>query len=339
VGAALQGGSAAHRWFDLRQGCRYLDASLALPAIRKPPGIRSGDIVGVVAPSGALREERLRAGVQALEGWGMQVVLGDAVLARDGYLAGADEARRADLQRMMDDRTVRAIFCARGGYGSQRIVPLLDFGGLARAPKPVVGYSDATSLLGAVLGAGMSAVHGPMVADDIARGLPTTSTAHLRALLTDPSYRWEFRVPEVIRPGVATGPLVGGCLSVLAATLGTPWAPHTDGTILFLEDVGERPFRLDRLLTHMRQAGMFAHVAGVVFGTMASCPEIDGLGPRDVVRACFAEAPYPVGFGVPAGHPPEPDASGADNMALPLGIRVRLDTDRGSLAALEPAVV
>jgi len=326
--------------FDLPRGSRYSGPKLELPPIRKPPRIRSGDVVGVIAPAGALDEERLRAGVKVLEGWGLRVRLGRAILDRQAYLAGVDEARRADLQRMIDDPEVRAILCARGGYGSQRIVPLLDLGALARQPKPIVGYSDATALLTAAVAAGVVAVHGPMVADDLARGLSPRSETRLRAVLTDATYLWEAEVPETIRPGRATGRLLGGCLSVLASTLGTPHAPATEGAILFLEDVGERPYRLDRLITQLRQAGKFEHVAGVVFGTMAACPPVDGVGPLEVIRASFAEAPYPVGFGLPAGHGPDgAGGEGCDNLALPLGVPVTLDMERGRLAALEPAVV
>jgi muramoyltetrapeptide carboxypeptidase len=312
---------------------------LERPPIRKPPRIRTGDVVGVIAPAGALDEERLCAGVRVLEGWGLRVKLGSAVLERRAYLAGGDEARRSDLQRMLDDAEIRAIFCARGGYGSQRLLPLLDFATLARTPKPIVGYSDATALLNAALACGVVAVHGPMVAEDMARGLPARSEEWLRSVLTDPAYTWEAEVPETVRPGVGSGPLVGGCLSVLVATLGTPYAPETAGAILFLEDVHERPYRLDRLLTQLRQAGKLEHLAGLVFGTMAACPPDDGVAPLDVVRSCCGDLRFPVGFGLPAGHrPAEDDQSAGDNLALPLGVQVVLDTTRGRLRALEAAV-
>jgi muramoyltetrapeptide carboxypeptidase len=308
---------------------------LNIAAIRKPSRIRSGDTVGVVAPSGAVDEERLRAGVRVLEGWGLRVMLGDAVLERRGYLAGTDEARYADLRRMLDDPEVRAVFCARGGYGSQRLLPRLDGALLGDRPKALVGYSDATALLAAAVGAGVVALHGPMVAADLARGLSGRSLTRLRRMLTEADYLWEAEVPETVRPGRARGRLVGGCLSVLAASLGTPWAPDTRGAILFLEDVHERPYRLDRLLTQLRLSGKLSAAAGVVFGTMAACPAVDGVGPLDVVHACCADLGCPVGFGLPSGHGAGP---GGDNLALPLGVEVELDTERGRLTALEPAV-
>lgn len=290
----------------------------------------------MVAPAGAVQEGRLERGVQVLERWGLRVMLGDGIRARQAYLAGADALRRADLQRMLDDSTVRGLFCARGGYGSQRIVPSLDLTPLARAPKPVVGYSDATALLAAVVARGVTAVHGPMVATDLARGLSARSEDHLRRLLSDAGYLWEAEFTDVIRHGRAVGRLVGGCLSMIAALLGTPWALETDGAILFIEDVGERPYRIDRLLTHLRQAGVFERLAGLVFGTFMSCPVVDGVSALDVVRACCADLPFPVAFGLPAGH--QGDGPGIENLALPLGVSVALDTMRGRLVALEPAV-
>lgn len=293
-------------------------------------------MVGVVAPAGALTEDRLQVGLAILEGWGLAPRLGTSVLARDAYLAGGDDVRLADLQAVLDDPDVRAVFCARGGYGSQRIVPQIDWRGFRRAPKAIVGYSDTTALLSAALATGVVAVHGPMVADDMAKGITARSGMHLHRLLSDPGYLWEVELPQVVRPGRARGRLVGGCLSVLVTLLGTPWAPDTDGAILFLEDVNERPFRLDRLLTQLRQAGKLDRLAGLVFGAMARCPEVDGLGPRDVVARCCGSLDIPVAYGVPSGH--DERDTGCENFALPLGVEVVLDTTRGRLAALEAAV-
>jgi muramoyltetrapeptide carboxypeptidase len=321
--------------FDLPGCSRYLDAKL--PAIRKPPRLRAGDVVGVIAPSGPVDEDRLEAGIKVLEGWGLRVQVGSAVLKRQAYLAGSDEERLADVEQMIGDARVRAVFCARGGYGSQRLLPRLDLRPLVREPKALIGYSDATALLNAAVAVGVSAVHGPMVADDIARGLSRRSEEHLRLLLTEPGWTWEAEAPVVVRPGRARGRLVGGCLAVLVAALGTPYALDTERQIVFLEDVAERPYRLDRLLTQLRQSGKLDRAAGVVFGTMAACPPIDGVGPLDVVRACCGDLGCPVAFGVPAGH--DPGGAACENLALPLGVEVELDADAGRLRALEPAVV
>jgi muramoyltetrapeptide carboxypeptidase len=308
-----------------------VDANLK-PAVR----IRSGDAVGVVAPSGVVEESRLRIGVAVLEEFGFRVVVGDSVRARSAYLAGPDAVRTRDLQCMLDDPGIHGVFCARGGFGCQRVVPSLDLSAMRSAPKPVVGYSDATALLAALVGSGVVGIHGPMVAADMARGLSARSRSHLGHLLTDPGYRWQAEAPVIIRSGRARGRLSGGCLSVLVSTLGTPWAPDLDGTIVFLEDVHEWPYRLDRLLTQLRQSGRLDRAAGVVFGTMEACRSLDGVSAVDVVREAFGDAPYPVALGLPAGHANAD--SNVENLALPLGAEVELDADAGRLVALEAAV-
>jgi len=314
-----------------------LEARAVGTAVTRPTRLVPGDIVGVVAPAGVVDETRLQVGVEAVRGLGFEVRLGASVRARAGYLAGDDAARLADLGTMLTDPTVKAVFCARGGYGSQRIVSRLAPGALARTPKILMGYSDVTALLAATLAAGVVPIHGPMVADDFARGLSGPALTHLGRLLADPGYRWQCPVPDALRPGVARGRLVGGCLTVLATTLGTPWAIDTRGAVLFLEDVHERAYRLDRLLLQLRQAGKLDDVAGVVLGTFEACGPFDGVGPLDVIRDHFRDAPYPVGFGMTAGHLlAERDVS---NWALPLGVAVELDTDRGELRALDGAVV
>lgn len=303
--------------------------------VGRPRSLRRGDVVGVVAPAGAVDGERLDRGVAVLREWGFEVRLGRNIGARSRYLAGSDAERLTDLHAMFSDPEVGAVFCARGGYGAQRIVPDLRFAGLSAAPKPLIGYSDITALLSALVRHGLPAVHGPMVATDIERGLGVASREHLCRLLGDPEYRWELSVPRVIRRGVAEGPLVGGCLAVLASLLGTPWAADPAGAILFLEDVNEPPFRIDRMLTQLRQAGVLDRVAGVVFGALA-CPEASGVTAEDVVRDFFADARYPVGVGLAAGHGPE--SGPTENFALPLGLRVRLDTEARVLYGSEPLV-
>ena len=303
----------------------------------RPRRLRRGDVVGVVAPAGPIEAERLHAGLAVLEGLGLRPRVGAGVLERRAHLAGSDAARLGDLTAMLADPEVRAIFCARGGYGSQRIVPSIDLGTLRTDPKPVIGYSDVTVLHGAIAREGVVSFHGPMVATDMARGLAERSLASLWSSLSEPEARLDAPVPTPIRPGRARGRLVGGCLSVLTTTLGTPWAIDTDGAILFLEDVHEWPYRLDRLLLQLRQAGRLDRVAGVVFGTMASCPSANGIGALDVVREAFAAVPFPVGFGVPAGH--DPAETEVQNLTLPLGVAVELDVDAGRLVALEPGVV
>lgn len=293
-----------------------------------PPPVLPGGTVGVVAPGGAVNADALERGVAALAALGFEVRVGEHVLARERYFAGAAETRFADLLAMLDDPEVGAIVCARGGYGTAHLLSRLDPERVAARPKLVVGYSDVSPLLGWIVErCGVVAMHGPMVATDFAKGLTGRAAERFTALLAAPTTTWREPAAEVIAPGSATGRLVGGCLSSLAALLGTPYAVETAGAILFLEDVAERPYRVDRMLTHLRLAGKLESIAGVVLGSFANC---DGDGDdvvREVFRAFFADAPYPVVAGFPAGHLSE-------NLPLALGLPVRVDADAGWVEAV-----
>jgi muramoyltetrapeptide carboxypeptidase len=294
-----------------------------------PPPVAPGGTIGVVAPGGAVNEDALVSGVAALEAMGYRVRLGAHVLDRHRFYAGEPEVRLADLTAMIADADVAAVMCARGGHGTTRVLEQLDPALFAANPKLVVGYSDVSPLLGWIVErCGVVAVHGPMVATDLARGVSERTAARLRALLAAPTTTWREPVPETLRPGIATGRLVGGCLSSIVALLGTPWAIETDGAVLFLEDVGERPFRIDRMLTHLRLAGKLDRVVAVVLGAFA---DRDGSGGEDAAREVFedffAGASFPVVAGFPAGHLSE-------NLPLALGLPVRVDADRGHVEAL-----
>jgi muramoyltetrapeptide carboxypeptidase len=294
-----------------------------------PSPVLPGSTIGVVAPAGAVEAEALAAGVAALESLGFGVRLGAHVLDRDRFCAGSADARLADLTAMVRDAEIGAVICARGGYGTAHLLPRLDPAVVAAHPKLVVGYSDVSPLLGWIVDrCGVVALHGPMIAADLARGLTRRAAERLTALLAAPDAGWREPVAEVLAGGAATGRLVGGCLSSLVALLGTPYAIETDGAVLFLEDVAERPYRIDRMLTHLRLAGKLERVAGVVLGSFADC---DGDDPEDaavaVLRAFFADAPYPVVAGFPAGHRSE-------NLALAFGVRCRVDGDRGLVEAI-----
>jgi muramoyltetrapeptide carboxypeptidase len=292
--------------------------------MRKPAPLRRGDVVGVIAPGGAVDEPSVRAGVRVLEEAGFRVRLGAATLAKSGYLAGTDRERVADIHAMFYAPEVKAIIAARGGYGSGRLLPLLDFAVIRDHPKILVGHSDVTFLLNALVQqAELVTFHGPMV-----RGLPQQPTASdfLCALLSGDRHGWNQAAQVVIQPGTAEGPLVGGCLSIVVAMLGTPHAIDTRGRLLFLEDVNEKPFRVDRMLTHLRQAGALNEVAGVIFGEMDGCvaPGNPPVSVREVIADAFAGAPYPVAFGLSSGH-------GVGTLTLPLGIRARLAGERLTL--------
>lgn len=301
---------------------------------RKPPRLHRGDLIGVISPAAAVDAEMLHRGCATLEQLGFLTRVGGHALRRHRFLAGTDPQRTHELMSMFQDPAVCGIFCSRAGYGSGRLLPLLDFSQLAQTPKVFLGYSDVSLLLNAfVQQAGFVCFHGPVVAGEFARGGAERSLAHLLNLLTTGIGEPFLTFSTVIREGIAEGQLVGGCLSVLVATLGTPFALDTNDAILFLEDVGEKPYRIDRMLTQLKQAGKLDNVAGVVFGEMSGClgENNDPALLLSVIVDIFSDYSYPVGFGLPAGH-------GGDNFALPLGTHVRLDTISRQLTFLEPAV-
>jgi len=300
----------------------------------KPPALRPGDTVGVVNPGAAVEREHLERGVNVLASMGLRVKVSERALARDGILAGEDRDRARELMAFFADGDVRAIFCARGGYGCGRLLPLLDFAAIARTPKPFVGFSDATFLLNPLIErSGMVAFHGPMVAMDLAHVRTDRSLDHMRRLLCGELADFELEARETVHGGVAEGELFGGCLSVVAAMLGTPYAPDFAGRILFLEDTGERAYRVDRMLVQLKQAGAFARAAGIVFGAIRP---VDGSEQESRLIARFvaeqtAGLGIPVISGIDAGH-------GTENLTLPFGVRVRIDGVRRRIVFLEPPV-
>lgn len=291
--------------------------------------LKYGEKIGVVAPSGAVNEEQLRVGVEALRHAGFSVELARGILHRKGYLAGEPEKRAEDLQDFFKRDDIAAIFCARGGFGSIQILPLLDAELIRLHPKIFVGYSDVSILLNWLLQrCGMVTFHGPMVAMEVARGLQGQSEEFFWQTLLGKKRQWQIRGCETIRPGFAEGEMVGGCLSIVVTTLGTPYEINTKGKILFLEDIGEKPYRIERMLTHLQMAGKLDAVAGLVFGSFTNCDGAGERGLQEIIRDLFRNAPYPVIGGLAAGH-------GEDNLLLPFGVKMALDGKAGALSLLE----
>jgi muramoyltetrapeptide carboxypeptidase len=280
--------------------------------------------------------------VRELESLGFRVRVDDSIDARHLYMAGDDDRRAAEVNALLTDPEVRAVLCARGGYGWPRILDRVDWEALRRDPKPLVGFSDATAALAAALEmAGVAAVHGPMVAWDIRKGTAGYDREAFLNLLTRPE-PLGLLAPEgvdVLRPGRGEGPLVGGCMTLLCRAVGTPWEPFTDGGLLFLEDWGVKPYQVDHMLHQLRWSGLLDDVRGVVFGRMLECrqQEEDDYTLRDVVMDCLEpvlEPGVPVLYGFPSGHTDLP------NLPLPLGVPARIDTEATgpALEVLEPAV-
>ncbi|MGW1891365.1 S66 peptidase family protein [Streptomyces sp. NPDC002004] len=302
--------------------------------LTRPARLGPGDRVAVVAPSGPVPEERLQAGLDLLRGWDLDPVVAPHVLDREpafDYLAGTDADRAADLQQAWCDPAVAGVFCARGGYGAQRMADLLDWDALrAAGPKVFVGFSDITALHEAFAARlGLVTLHGPMAAGiDFVKN--AAAQEHLRATLFAPETVRTIRAGRPLVPGRAAGVTLGGCLSLLAAETGTPYARSSArGGLVFLEDVGEETYRLDRCLTQLLRAGWFDSVAGVVLGSWEGC------SPYEELRRLFLDRLG--GLGVPVveefgfGH-----CEGA--LTVPFGVRAELDAGAGTLTLDEPAL-
>lgn len=306
---------------------------------RKPPALCPGDLIAIVAPSGAVHKEALERGIELLKEWGFRVRLGDEVFASLGYLAGEDQARALDFTRAWTDPGVRAVVAARGGYGAMRMLPHLDFSLLGRYHKILLGFSDITALhLAFWREMRLVTLHGP-VAEMGPEGPGEYNGSILRAALTGQWPPGELRVPlerplRVLEHGRARGELVGGNLSLIAATIGTRWEIDTRGKILFIEDVGEKPYRVDRMLCQLRLAGKLRDAAGFLIGDFTGCEPEEGqpsLTLREVLDHYFGGTGKPCLLDVPAGH-------GSYRATLPLGVKVEVDTELPAVRFLERAV-
>jgi muramoyltetrapeptide carboxypeptidase len=299
----------------------------------RPARLHPGDVVRVVAPAGPVPREGFASGA-AILGRRYTLRFDDALFSRDGFLAGSDERRLAELAAALADPDARAVVLARGGYGLMRLLPFLDPEVLRARPIPLVGFSDGTALLGYAARAGVAAVHGPVVTQ--LASLPAQDHEALFRLLEEPAPGVVLAELTELAPGRARGPLLGGNLEVFSRLVGTPFLPDLDGAILFLEDLGERPYRVDRLVTHLDLAGVFGAVAGVVVGDFSSCVEPEptrASSPTaaEVLVERLGRLAIPVATSGLFGH-------GTRNVALPYGCLCELDTRRGTLAALEGVV-
>ncbi|HEU4588448.1 MAG TPA: LD-carboxypeptidase [Gemmatimonadales bacterium] len=313
----------------------------ALPRLLAP-----GSRVALIAPSGPLLErDDITRAAELCRALGHDPLLGAHAAARYGYLAGTDAERLADLNAALANPEVDAVWCLRGGYGLTRILDAVDTAALARRPKPIIGFSDITALLIALWRAtGVPTFHGPTAR----QSLPSFTRRHFERVLATPAAPGclerlrppaDVLVPPAprivtLRGGRAEGPLVGGNLSLLQCLIGTRWCPDFTGALLFLEDVNEDLYRIDRMLSHLRLAGVLDRVAGVVVGQFTEMKRSAGdgaLGFDEVLEHYFGGLGVPVAYGFPIGHVDE-------QWTLPIGVRARLDADAGELELLEPAV-
>ena len=306
--------------------------------LRKPPALRPGDRIAIVAPASPFARDEFEAGVQELRDLGFEPVYTDAVFARDDYLAGPAELRARELMQAWHDPGIKGIISARGGYGSVQLLPLLDAGVVRARPKVFVGYSDNTSLLIWLMQAcDLVSFHGPMIEGRFARGAAGYDRdSFLRSVsVTAPIGEIHDEHLETMRQGEARGVLVGGTLTQLAASLGTPFAfDPPAGAVLFLDDVAERPYRLDRMLTQLRLAGLLARVSAIVFNSLPRCDEPGGTtSARDTVRRVLADFHGPILYGLQSGHTDGP------TLTLPFGTMTSVIAGARPSLVIEEAAV
>jgi muramoyltetrapeptide carboxypeptidase len=302
----------------------------------KPRRLQPGDRIALVAPASSFKRDEFDAGVAELRRLGFEPVFDDRVFATGRFVAGDAAVRVSAIHDAWRDPSVAAILAVRGGYGSAQLLPLLDAELMQRARKAFVGYSDITALLSFHLKPGLTCFHGPMVERRLSRGENGYDRSSFVRALTECEPMGELRSPqlEVLRDGEASGVIVGGTLTQLTSSLGTPWAfDPPDGCVLFLEDVGERPYRIDRMLTQLAQAGILHRASALVFGELPACDEPGGEHTiRDVVFELVRNFPGPVLFGFPSGHTVGP------TWTLPFGVRAHVLTDPAAVVIDEAAV-
>jgi muramoyltetrapeptide carboxypeptidase len=303
-----------------------------------PPPLRPGDTVAVLSPAGPVDAAALNRGQRFLEERGYRVRRGRHALARRGYLAGSDRQRLTDLNRAIADPGVQAVFFSRGGYGTTRLLPGLDLGPLCRLPKIFLGFSDLTVLLNRITAeAGLVTYLGPMVATDLNRGLSGRTLTSFETMIEGrrggvllrgtPGRAAAGARKGFLRTGTVSAELAGGCLSMIVASLGTDNQPELAGKILFWEDVNEPAYRLDRMLTQLRQAGLFDDLAGMIIGGLSGCGTAHPGGRGGVQRfldGVLGPLRCPVYFGFPSGHGPA-------KVILPIGLPVTLDSGKGQV--------
>jgi muramoyltetrapeptide carboxypeptidase len=286
--------------------------------ITLPPFLQPGDLIAIVCPAGFMAAEKAQTCIDTLREWGYQVRIGNTLGGTsENYFSGADEQRIADLQQVLDDPSVKAILCGRGGYGLSRIIDRLDLTGFQRTPKWVIGFSDITVLHAHIFtNYHIATLHAPMAGAFNDGGALTEGVLSLRRALAGEPAAYTCPAHPLDRHGKATGQLVGGNLSLLAHMIGTPSDTDTDGKILFLEDVGEYLYNIDRMLRQLKRSGKLARLAGLLVGGFTELKDTTrpfGATVETIIGDVLGEYDYPVCFGFPVSH-------GKDNVALKIGV-------------------
>ena len=298
--------------------------------IIKPARLFPGDLIGIAAPAGPFDVRKFERGVAAIKDLGFKVVVPEHLQRPDRYLAASDAHRASLLTDLFKDPEVKGIICARGGYGSLRILDLLDYDLLRQHPKIFVGFSDISALISAIITrSGFVVFHG-LVVTTFGAATPQTKNSFFNTMSSGQPLDIRPENPRVVSPGKASGLVSGGNLATLCHLLGTPYTPTYKDRILVLEDTGEAHYQIDRMLFQMKMAGCFQGLSGVVLGSFHDCGRYEGI--CDIVKNIFADMNIPIMGGFDIGH-------GDENVTIPMGIRATLDTEQGALVYHEAALV
>lgn len=306
----------------------------------KAKGLKMGDTIGIIAPAGPSREERVKRSYEKLKSMGFEVKVGRSCYGSYGYLSGPDSLRAEDINSMFADDEIDGIICLRGGYGSLRILDRLDYKVIKDKPKVLVGYSDITALhiaIGQI--ANLVTFHGPMVSSDMVDNFHDFSKDSLyNFILQDGPYEARIKNPagekiESINGGIAEGPIIGGNLSIIVSTLGTPYEIDLKGKILFVEEIGEEPYRIDRMFNQLRLSGKLKEAAGIILGDFRNCipresRKDSSLTLAQVIEDVIKPIAIPTIFNLKAGHC-------KPMITIPFGVKVRLDGDNKELTIME----
>jgi muramoyltetrapeptide carboxypeptidase len=312
---------------------------LKIKDIIKPKRLKKGDTVSIISPASPISREKLERGISYLENLGYNVKLGRHIYAKKGYLSGIDEKRVSDLHELFCDNDVKAIFCSRGGYGSIRILDLVDYELIRRNPKIFIGFSDITALEVSIFTkTGLLTFYGPMIAPDSNNEMDFSAFDFLFKIITSQSsfYKINISNQNVVKKGRSKGILIGGCLSVFSSLLGTEYIPNLENAIIFFEDIDEEPYRIDKYLNQLRLCGLFDNASGFVFGKFVNCEsrQKNYKGPTvdEVINDIISNLKVPVIKNFDFGHI-------KGKLTIPMGIKATIDTDKLYISFDENAVI